>query len=119
MVNSACIPFSESEMFEYASKNRGLGIQEYVATSIGGLGVGGGSGGLVTAIKMSSRRIDSECTRLRWSATESLAKVTGLKRKVGDLNTEAASAKDTADCAREDLFELESQVEVINPSRLK
>ena len=114
MVNSVCVPFFESEMLEYISKNRGLGIQESVATSVGGIGVGSGSGGLVTAIKKSSRRIDYKRTRLRRSATESLAQVAVLKRKVGELKTDVASANNTTDCVREDLFELESQVEVIN-----
>ena len=113
-VNSVWVPFSESEMFEYLSHNRGLGNKESVASSIGGTGVGGGSVGLDNEIIRSSKRKDRERSRLRRAVTESSAQVAGLKRKVGELATDIANANNTADCAREDLFELHSQVEVIN-----
>ena len=98
-VNSVWVPFSESEMFEYLSHNRGLGNKESVASVIGGTGVGGGSVGLDNEIIRSSRRKDRERSRLRRAVTESSAQVAGLKRKVGELATDIANANNTADCA--------------------
>ena len=81
--------------------------------------MGGDSGGLEERIINSSRRISRERSRLLRAATESGEKVTGLKRKVDELTGEVGVVKEGAGCVRGELFELESQVEVITSLELE